>query len=81
MVGPQDMQLLGGATPLLPVAVVIALISAVALLLGFTDFAVAAAMGSLALFCLVIVSSVATMLMVVGSALAGRARYCFRSWS
>ena len=78
MVGPQDIHLLREGMPLLPLAVVISVISAVALVLGFTDFAVAAATASMVLFCLAIINVVATMLVVVDGTLAGLATVCRR---
>lgn len=62
---------------MLQLAVVISVTSAVALLLGFTEFAAAAAMVSVVMFCLVAITFVATMLAVVGCTLAGRAAYWF----
>ena len=62
---------------MLQLAMVISVMSAVALLLGFTDFAAAAAMVSVVVFCLAAITFVATVLVVVGCTLAGRAAYWF----
>jgi hypothetical protein len=62
---------------MLQLAAIMAVTSAIALLLGFMDFAVATAMGSVVLLCFAAISFVTTMLLVIAYTLAGRASYWF----
>lgn len=58
---------------MLQLAAVMSVTSAIALLFGFIHFAMATAMVSVALLCLIPIS----MLLVIGYTLAGRASYWF----
>ena len=60
---------------MLQLAAVMSVTSAIALLLGFMELAMATAMGSVLLLCLAAISFITTMLLVIGYTLAGRACY------
>jgi hypothetical protein len=62
---------------MLQVAAALSVTSAIALVLGLMDFAVATAMASVVLLCVVAISFVTTMLLVVWCARGGRAAYWF----